>query len=346
MNTLLSPQILITGATGAIGSALLTELYARVQPEQISVLIRPSGKARKLLARFPGISAQMGSVNDEQCLAKVCAGKDVIFHLAGIIPPQFDKNPELGFRSNVEGTRSMVRAIQQHAPNAHLFFASSVAVYGDRLKTPMISVNDELPEYIPSNYAMSKIAAEEIIRSSGIRWTIFRLSAIMGIGNHKISGIIFHVPLETPLEIATVKDTARAFALAPGHLDTLQGRVFNLAGGEPCRITYEGFMSRAFSHFGLGKVDFPEYSFARANFHCGYFSDSDELEHILRFRSDDLDSYFQEFGASVPAWMRIATRMVRKPVKMYLTSLSEPLRAHRTQNKEAIAHFFGDEYPA
>lgn len=340
-----NPRILLTGATGAIGSTVLAELYASHSPESLTVFVRPSRKSQKLAKRYPGVRMVHGSVTDPEAVKKACADQDIVIHLAAVIPPQFDKFPEASYRSNVEGTRNVVEALKGVSPNAFLLYASSVAVYGDRLKNPMIQVDDPLPEDMEDGYARSKIAAEAILRESGLQWSIFRLSAIMGLGNHKVSKILFHVPLETPLEIATVKDTARALGLAVHHRDALVGKTFNLSGGEACRVLYRDFLSTLFRFYGLGKAQFPQHSFATANFHCGYFSDADELEAILGFRSDTLDSYYREFQQSVPAWMRISASCFRVPVKFFLGRMSEPRKALRTGDTEKIRLFFGENPP-
>jgi nucleoside-diphosphate-sugar epimerase len=232
------------------------------------------------------------------------------------------------------------------APNAFLLFASSVAVYGDRLKNPMIHIDDPVDETQEDGYALSKIAAEAIVRESGLDYSIFRLSAIMGLGNHKVSKILFHVPLETPMEIATVRDTARAFRLALNHREALKGQTFNLSGGEACRVLYKDFLSTLFRFYGLGKADFPAHSFATANFHCGFFHDADVLENILKFRRDTLDSYYTDFRNAVPGWMRISAACFRVPVKFFLGRLSEPRRALLQGDPAKIRLFFGDDPPA
>lgn len=341
-----TPQrILLTGATGAIGSALLAELYARYDAENITVLVRASKKSRRLQKRYPGIRVLHGSVTDLLAVEKACALQDAVIHLAGVIPPQYDKHPEAAYKSNVEGTRNVLQAIRKHSPNAFFLFASSIAVYGDRLKNPMISVDDPLPEETEDGYARSKIAAEALIRESGLNWCIFRLTAIMGLGNHKVSKILFHVPLETPMEIATVNDTARALSLALNVPDKLIRQTYNLSGGEACRVIYRDFLSTLFGFYGLGKANFPEHSFATANFHCGYFSDADQLEQILAFRSDTLESYYAEFRRSVPVWMRISASCFRLPIKFFLGRMSEPRIALRKGDLEKINLFFGGNAP-
>ena len=62
-------------------------------------------------------------------------------------------------------------------------YSSSIAVYGDRLSSPNICVTDQLPEHEEDVYAQSKLDTEPIIMASKLEWTIFRLTAIMGVKN-------------------------------------------------------------------------------------------------------------------------------------------------------------------
>jgi nucleoside-diphosphate-sugar epimerase len=262
--------------------------------------------------------------------------------LAGIIPPQADENVPLAKRVNIEGSRNLIETLEEHNPKAFLLFSSSISVYGDRLKNPEIYTTDALATEQHDEYGKAKIETEKLIQQSSLDWSILRLTAIMGIGNHKVSGIMFHVPLATPMEIASVKDTATAFAHAIDKKAQLNKRIFNLSGGKQCRISYFDFMTRAFNAFGMGKVNFPEKAFASQNFHCGHYMDGDQLEDILHFRSDTIDSYFDRFRKSVNPLQRISTRPFAWFVKKYLLTLSEPYRAIKKNNSSEIHRFFGD----
>lgn len=335
-------RVLITGATGAIGMEILSQMHALDQLENVSVLVRDSKKNRKKLKRFvPQITIFWGDITDRTSLVPACLNQEVVLHLAAIIPPETEKNPERCQRINEQGTRNLVETLEKHAPDAHLIFSSSIVVYGDRLKQPNISVNDSLETERNDYYGFAKIAAEKCIRQSQLNWTIYRLTAIMGIGNHKVSALMFHMPLETPMEIATVRDTARAFVHSLAHREAISRKTFNLGGGELCRILYKDFLGRAFSAFGMGAVNFPKYAFARQNFHCGNYTDGDDLEAILAFRKDTIESYFIEFRKSVPALQRIATRPFAGIIKWFLTRISEPLQAYKNEDAQQINHFFG-----
>ncbi|MEJ6615600.1 MAG: NAD(P)-dependent oxidoreductase [Crocinitomicaceae bacterium] len=337
-------NVLITGATGAVGKELLDQMLKQYTPSNITVLVRRSRKANKILRKHNGINVIYGDVTNLKDVERACMNKDYAIHLAAIIPPLADEQSELTEKVNVEGTRNVVKALEKHSPNAFLFYSSSVATYGDRNKNPDIRTTDPLTPSAGDEYAVTKIAAEKIIRESKLNWSIYRLSAIMGIGNHKVSKLMFHMPLQTIMEICTIEDTARAFVNSIGKEEQLKHKTFNLGGGEDCRIIYKDFIERAFIAYGMGRVNFPAYTFAEINFHCGNYSDGDILEDILKFRTDNLDSYFGRLEASVPGIQRFFTKLVNVPVKKVLLKTSEPYYAHRKQDKVMLDRFFGDEY--
>lgn len=337
-------KILITGATGAVGSAVLKQLYSLRKVYNITVLVRMSRKTKKLLKQYKGINIIYGDLCNYNDVAVACTGQDYVIHLAAVIPPRAEYFPEEANKVNVGGTRNIVRALEDHAPNAFLLYSSSVAIYGDRLKSPEILTSDPLESTPWDAYGNSKIEAEKIIQNSNLNWTIYRLSAIMGIGNHKISKIMFHMPLETIMEITTVRDTARAFVNSIGKEKQLSNKVFNLGGGESCRISYLEFMTRAFDCYGMGPVNFPKYAFALQNYHCGSYKDGHLLEEIIHFRNDTVDTYFIRFGGAVPKIQRLLTKLVNRPVKWGLLMSSEPYRAHKKRDRVMIDRFFGSKY--
>lgn len=334
-------KILLTGASGAIGLEILKQFKAKGELDHLSVLVRDSRKNRKKMQAFPGLEVHYGDVTDVGSVMKAVKNKDIVIHLAALIPT-VETNHQIVEHVNINGTKNVVEAMEKECPDAFLLFSSSVAIYGDRISDPYIQVGDPLKGAEHDHYAQTKVIAEKIIQKSSLTWSILRLTAIMGIGNHKINPLMFEMPLNTPMEIATVRDTARAFVHAVEKTDVLKGRIYNLSGGESCRILFSDFLTRAFNHFGLGKPNFPDHTFATQNFHCGYYKDADQLEEILAFRRDTIESYFERFRKSVPAIQRWVTRPFAWIVKLYLRTLSEPLRAYKTGDEEKIKYYFGN----
>jgi len=126
------------------------------------------------------------------------------------------------------------------------------------------------------------------------------------------------MPLETPIEMTTPEDTAGAFVNAIFKQKPLEGKIFNLGGGENCRISYKKFLSVLFNIFGLGKISFPEYAFATRNFHSDHYSDGNILENILHFRKDNKNSYVDKVKFYVKPFTRFFTFLVSPIIKSIL----------------------------
>ncbi len=332
-------RILLTGAAGSVGYETLRKLVGT--DNIITALDIPTRKNKRRLRAFRSQARIIyGSVNDASLMEELVQSADVVIHLAAVIPPLADRKPELAEQVNIGGTETIVEAIKKCNPQSFLVFSSSVSVYGDRLKNHWIKVGDPLAPSEGDFYAATKIKAEEAIRASGIRHTIFRFSAIMG--RPATDPLMFHMPLETQLEIASVRDTAEALVTAVTKLEELDGHTYNLGGGPRCRISYREFLKRMFHIYGL-KADFlHERAFAKRNFHCGWYQDSDELEEILHFQHDDLESYFASVQKEIPWIVRFFTRLFSRPIIYFLTRKSEPLLAKKENDTKLVRRFYGN----
>lgn len=330
-------NILVTGASGTVGFEVLKQLLDKGN-YNITVFDKKTTVSGKKLLPFNGdIKLIFGDITNPKDLEQI-TNIDAVIHLAAIIPPLADEVPELAKKVNTGGTQNLIKHLERHSPNAFFMYSSSISVYGDRIKNPYINKEDPL---IPSEgdaYAETKIASEKLLKESNLDWTIFRLAAIMG--NHKISKLMFHQPLNTALEIATPRDTARAFVNGIEKKQELSKKIFNLGGGETCRISYEHFLERSFAIFGLGKPDFPKYAFADKNFHCGFYADGDDLENVVHFRQDSLEDYFIMEAEKVSAFKKAAATLFQNPIKWYLLKKSEPFEAMKRNDTKQINHYF------
>ncbi|MDF2553534.1 MAG: NAD(P)-dependent oxidoreductase [Chryseobacterium sp.] len=331
-------RILLTGASGTVGFETLKRLVKDPNYE-ITVFDVKTPKSVKKLTPFQGrVEIVYGDVGSSSAVEKVSHNKDFTIHLAAIIPPLADTDPELAYRVNVLGTANLIHALEKNSPQCHLLFSSSISVYGDRVNNPEISVTDPLKPSPGDQYGETKVLCEKAITQSNLPWTIFRLAAIMG--NHKISKLMFHMPLDTPMEICTPQDTGRAFAKAVAFKVQLENRIFNLGGGEDCVILYRSFLAKMFDIFGLGEANFPEKAFAEKNFHCGRMSDGGRLEEIIRFRRQNLVDYFEMVNREVNPFQKKITFLFRNLIKRWLLLQSEPYQAYRNGNEAEIEHFF------
>jgi nucleoside-diphosphate-sugar epimerase len=333
-------RILLTGGSGTVGKEVLTLLTQKADFE-IIVFDVDTKKSRAVYKNYHDkITVIYGDITQVESVEKACKLIDVVIHLAAIIPPLADENPTLAHEVNVIGTKNIILSLEKFSPKAFLLYSSSVSVYGDRLEDHLIKVTDKIEPSEGDEYGKTKIETERLIQESQLNWTIFRLSAIMGFNNHKVSGLMFHMPLATRMEITTPLDTARAFVNGISHKAALNHNIFNLGGGEKCQLTYEAFLTRNFEITGLGALTFPPKAFAEKNFHCGYYADGNDLEGILHFRKATLESYFLDLKASIPTAQRVMTKLFSPIIKKYLTSLSEPLKAMKEKDEVLINRFF------
>ena len=333
-------NVLLTGASGAVGHEVLRQLHSSGK-YNITVFDLKSSAAVKLFKKYKSeIEVIYGDISKKEDIKSACQEKDIVIHLAAVIPPLADEQPKLAYSVNVTGTENLISALENYSPGAFLIYSSSISVYGDRVADPNIKLSDPLTPSPRDEYALTKIEAEKLIKQSVLDWTIFRLCAIMG--RHKISKLMFHQPLNTSFEIATLEDSARAFVHAIEHQAELSKKTFNLGGGASCRTIYDEFLKRSFDIAGLGKFEFAPKSFAEKNFHCGFYADGDALEEILHFRKDTIDSYYEKEQTKVPAALKLLVSLLNRPIKRYLQNLSEPLRAVKTNDTKDIQHYFYD----
>lgn len=337
--------VLLTGASGSVGREALAELLRRKPAFSIRVFDLDTPKNRRLFKTYENeIEVFYGDLRKPEDLVAPSQGVDQVIHLAALIPPVADHKPELAKGINTDGTLNLIKALEQHSPEAFFIYSSSVSLYGDRVHTPWIKVSDP---YQPSEgdfYAVTKKMAEDHLRASQLNWTIFRLS---GIFSSEIAPdpLMFHMPLDTSLEFTTARDTGYAMVQALSKQAELVSRTFNLGGGENCRLIFRDFLDKSFEQFGLGRDFLPERAFADQNFHCGYYADSHVLNDILHFQRDTTEIYLDWLRKSKGPVIRSLARLTRPIVRWSLIRQSEPLRAIRQQDRKLINRFYRSARP-
>lgn len=149
-------MVLLTGATGFVGRAVLSQLLAQGQP--VSCLLRPSKQARQ----WPegAVHVSTGILQDLPALRVAMINADTVIHLAGARRKQGQYTAEW---INHQGTANVVEAALDTNVQ-HIIYLSHI--HADR--------NSAYP------LLRSKGAAEEVIRASGLSYTILRSSLIFG----------------------------------------------------------------------------------------------------------------------------------------------------------------------
>ena len=106
---------------------------------------------------FYWIQIVYGDITNDNDINKISHNKDIVIHLAAIIPPLADENPDLTYQVNTIGSEKLIRSLEKYSLNAFFIYSSSIAIYGDRLKNSLININDELKPSNGDKYAITKI---------------------------------------------------------------------------------------------------------------------------------------------------------------------------------------------
>jgi nucleoside-diphosphate-sugar epimerase len=316
-------------------------------------LLRPSKVNKKMFAPYadePGLEIVWGDLTDPGDVDRAVRGVDIVLHPAAMISPAADRNPSLAQAINVGGTRNLVDSILREpegAERVRLVGVGSVAQYGDRLPPlEMIRVGDPLLPSVYDYYALTKCAAERLIVESGIKhWASLRQTFIvppdlLGL----LDPILFHQPLDQRIELITARDAGYGLVQCLNASDEFWGGIYNMSGGPRCRVVYQDFIADQFTMAGLGdyrKIFEPNW-FALKNFHCGYFADSDVLDHHLGHFRDTLDDCYAMIEQALAPWMKIGARLAPAPLlRMLARRWAEPLHWIERDDTAYIDAFFG-----
>lgn len=232
--------VALTGATGFVGRHVLTHLLAR--GFRVRALVRDPSM---LGHSDPRVEPVRGDLFDDAALSELLRGADAVVHLVGIIT----ENPRDGVtfeRIHTEGTRRLLAAAKRGGVGRWVHMSA----LGARPNAP-------------SRYHLTKWEAEELVRHSGMTWTIFRPSIIHGPDGEFMQMIKgFWTNLMPPfvpyfgagltggggagrLQPVWVEDVARCFA---GSIDNPRtyGETYNLGG--PDAFTWPELYAAVKSH--------------------------------------------------------------------------------------------------
>lgn len=175
-------MIVVSGATGFVGRAILRELIKR--DYRVRAIARHPENLYKHapdLHGFDQLELWKGDVTDPASLIGACEGASAVIHLVGAI----SQTHELPFQKiHTEGTANLLQEAKRSSVPRWIQMSSA----GTR-------------PHAASLYHQTKWQAEEIVRQSGLNWTIFRPSIIFGKEDRFIN--LFARFFKSPLSILT-----------------------------------------------------------------------------------------------------------------------------------------------
>ncbi len=213
-------RIFVTGGTGFVGKAIIHALQAH--GFVVRCLVRPGSEQD--LRGFEAIERVPGDVLTPGGLAAGIEGCAAVIHLVGIIR----EHPGRGItfeRLHTLATRVMTEATRGAGVRRYL----QMSALGTRPNAR-------------STYHRTKWEAEELVRRSGLQWTIFRPSVIYGPGDGFVTMLarlvrwLPAVPVigdgRYQLQPVPIEHVAEGFARALGR-DVTIGQTYEVGGPRP-----------------------------------------------------------------------------------------------------------------
>lgn len=271
-------KVLLTGASGNIGSSTLQELLK--QGHQVRCLLIPRKANRRKAKQLAGRAEIIwGDMRNQEDVRAAVEDQEMIVHLAFIIPPRCLEEPELAYAVNVEGTRNLIEAAKKLANPPKLLFSSSLDLFGHTQdQEPPRKVTD--PITATDVYTEHKLACETMLQESGLEWGIFRFADVPPLALRSPHPIMFQIPLNNRIEVIHPHDAALAIANGISNPE-IWGKIWLIGGGQGCQIYYRDYLGRMLEVMGLGTL--PEEAFTRKPY-CTDWLDTEESQRLLAYQ--------------------------------------------------------------
>jgi nucleoside-diphosphate-sugar epimerase len=218
-------DLILTGATGLVGSRLLPRL------SEAGFTCR--ALVRGEVALPAGTTAVRGDLADPESLQPAVEGAGAVVHLAALFRTD---DEDAIWRVNRDGTRNLIAAVEAHAPGARFVMVSTSNVYYADAPRPSRETDECRPT---AAYPASKMAAEEILSKSRLNWSILRLPFVYGdrdghLASMPVLAKRFGLHPAHTYSVAHHRDVMTAVGLAlSGAMD---GRIVNVADDAPVTV--------------------------------------------------------------------------------------------------------------
>ena len=274
--------VLVTGGAGNLGRQVVVKLARG--GHVVRVLDLPE-LDYSFADAHPNIDVFPGDICEKSDLTRACDGIDWAVHLAAIMPPLSEENHALARRINIDGTRSILKALNPEVP---IIFASSVATYG--VPTGQI-VDIDHPQKPIDFYGQTKLQNEKDILENSRPFVMLR-----------ISGVAVPALLEIPrpwfftanqrLEFVHLADAANAVANCVDN-EAVRGKILLIAGGRTWQLIGQEYSRAICEAFDLPPesatfLDQPGWT--------GWY-DTNESQRLLQYQNHALKDFTGQLRA-------------------------------------------------
>lgn len=253
----MSKKVLVTGASGFVGSTLCEELLRRGY--ETRALMRRTSSAANLAGA--SVIPVQGDLRDPASLLEAVKGVDIIFHVAGVVAARSRAD---FFAANADGTRHLLAAAKAAGRLERFVYVSSLAAAGpSRPDRPNVESDPCRPV---SDYGLSKLAGEQatLEQRAHLPVCVVRPPAVYGPRDRGVLtffqairlGVLPLLGMEAPsprrYSFLHVDDLVQGIVKAAARTDVRSGEVFYLTGDgefsweEAMRLIARGLERQAF----------------------------------------------------------------------------------------------------
>ncbi|MGH3726160.1 MAG: NAD-dependent epimerase/dehydratase family protein [Mycobacterium sp.] len=322
-------RVLVTGAFGLVGSAVVAALAAQ-GCAVVATDLRTQANLRSAQRLPHGVEVRWADLTSLSEVASLVGSTkpSAVVHLAAVIPPFCYANRSLAQKVNVDATGSLVATASELSSRPRFILASSVAVYGARnpfRDKGLLTTDTPLdPEDL---YGAHKVAAEKLVTESALEWVVLRLGGVLTAAprwsiDPNLLRFEAVLPSDGRIQTVDVRDVAQAFCAAVTTPHTRE--VFLIGGDSSHRTTQSAVAAETAAAMGLaggvptGRPGDPDDD--RSWFVTDWM-DTDRSQEVLAFQRYSLRAMHAETSATV-GWRRTPIRFAAPIVRTVLKSQS------------------------
>ena len=170
-------KILVTGAAGNIGSALVDKLLSYPEYSIVAVDNFLTGSKLKLPSERPSFTFIKADVNSYYDVSSIMTAQrfDYVFHYAAVVGVRRTLENPVMVLQDIQGIKNILD-LSKNTGVKRVFYSSSSEVYGEPVEFPQNEMTTPLNSRLP--YAVVKNVGEAFLRSYqkeyGLDYTIFR----------------------------------------------------------------------------------------------------------------------------------------------------------------------------
>lgn len=326
-------NVLLTGAFGTVGRHALAELLKAGHAVRALELPTPGNQASARRLAAPGLEMAWVDLRDELAVARAMEGREAVAHLAAVLPPLSDLQPELAQAVNVGGTRNVLQAMKR-AGARRLVYTSSVAVFAREQERPPPRRADD-PTGWTDPYSRSKLECEALVRASELEACILRFGAVMppappGADFRVALRMAFEIPLAQRIETVDAGDAGLAVANAVSAPD-VGGKTLLVGGGAGSQLLFRQYIGDMLGALGLPM--FPDEAFGSEPYHTEWM-DSAEAQRLLRFQRRSWADFMERYRKE-RAFSRALTKPFGPLLARYLLRFSPAWQKRRLTSPRA-----------